>query len=602
MAMAMPTAEDGAFKLYREIFQETSSGDFGVQVKNGPLFRCHTSILTRSGGGFIGKVRQFGKSMSRFVDSVVGTKEYFKEHKYYRLMEDLTSIQFSQPIEQSALAGGGPLSSKREDPFRPGFTTQHFIGGKTTAVYRVDPFFLAERYEVDCDCERMAELLRFIYQDACSFFEMRPESQTEKSDLTQKMLHLTMDSEFYSVDALFEKLLSWFGQSCFRIAGEKNFTEAFYHLQHFELQCTEEHSRKFLVSVVTGDMLASRDQFRAVTQDPRWGSLPVEFIEDTLKYDGMPISNETEVLTLIERWNANTDKRKEDIVRLLCCFRPDEETRHTLISWLTNMGWIQPGGDAVDVAELRGVRKILDGSASAGKPPRRNLRGAEAEEADQILALEQGIDYKPPSEEQEATFVHYKGSVAVAQGCAFSIGSQQRLVQVDNITTSGIQRLRVVLSNPRRTLWDPEHEVFLGLSYGEGKYFGFLCSATAFSGIFSAKALASAAPAPNQPVHLTGSGNKVEFDLALEVQLQRANRVVACKLGVIFANTTLTEELFQISYDTLVNGPGLRFQVVGTGMGDEEVDVHLAWVGGGGKDDVQEVGAGPFEYSDFPNA
>lgn len=171
-------------------------------------------------------------------------------------------------------------------------------------------------------------------------------------------------------------------------------------------------------------------------------------------------------------------------------------------------------------------------------------------------------------------------------------------MQMDAIRTSGIQRYRMVLSNPRKHLWDPEHEVFTGVSYGEGKYFGYLMSASAFSGIFAARALASAAPAPNAPVHLTGSGNKVEFDLALEVQIQRANLVVTCKLSVIFANVTLTEELFQVSYETLVNGPGLRFQVVATGLGNEVVDVQLAWVSGGGPQDETDVSYGPLGFVD----
>lgn len=58
--------------------------------------------------------------------------------------------------------------------------------------------------------------------------------------------------------------------------------------------------------------------------------------------------------------------------------------------------------------------------------------------------------------------------------------------------------------------------------------------------------------------------------------------VVLCKLSVIFANLTVTEEHFQISFETLFQGAGLSYQVIGTGLGDDEVDVQLAWVGGGG--------------------
>jgi len=575
--------------LYREIYQETGSGDFGIQVAGGPLFRCHSSILEKS-GGFLGKVRQFGKVLPREVDpyDYPAPKEYFKEKGYFHLMADLQAIQFSQPMERSAFVDPIQklLKGIPDDPNKPGYTTAHFIGGTTTAMKRPDPFFLAERYKVECDCERMAELLRFVYQGLMTFFDERPETDRQREVLTHNMLHMCFDAEKYSVDRLYERLLHWFGNECYGIVGERCFANAFFHLQHFEVSVTEEFSRKMLVKTVTGNMLASREQFRAVTRDPRWSSLPVDFIEDTLNYDGMPISSESEVLSLIERWNANADKKKEHIVRLLCCFRPDPQTMQTFIHWLVNMGWLTSDGQVPDVPELMGLRKIINGNGMSNRPPRRNVRQHDA------LDDEEGNDQP----ENDVTFVHYKGSQAVNSGCSFSVGAQQRLVQAEPIRCSGIQRMRVVLSNPRSVLWDPEHEVFVGLSYGEGKYFGYLCSCTTFSGIFSVRALASAAPAPNAPAHLTGSGNKVEFDLALEVQIQRANMVVVCKLSVIFANLTVTEEKFQISYETLQFGPGLSFQVVATGLADDEVDVQLAWVGGGGPSAEADVTNGSADF------
>lgn len=576
--------------MYREIYQETGSGDFGIQIAAGPLFRCHTHILQKS-GGFIGKVRQFGKVLPREVDSdeVPAPKEYFKERGYFHLLEDLQAIQFSQPIERSALQDPlKKLKNQNADSKKPGYTTAHFIGGTTCAMKRFDPFFLAERYKVECDCERMAELLRYVYQGRMSFFDQRPETDREKAILTDKMLHMCFDAEKYSVDRLYVELLQWFGHTGFAIVGERCFADAFYHLQHFEVSVTEEFSRQMLIKTVTGDMLAPREQFRAVTRDPRWSSLPVDFVEDTLNFDGMPIGSETEVLSLIERWNAKADKKKEHIIRLLCCFRPSEETRQTFFSWLVNMGWLRPDGQVPDVPELQGLRRVIDGSAVKGKKPRQNISP--------IAMLQTQQEDEEQQADQDVIFVHYKGTTAVASGCSFSVGAQQRLVQADPIRVAGLQRMRVVLSNPRTLLWDPEHEVFVGLSYGEGKYFGYLCSATAFSGIFSVRALASAAPAPNAPAHLTGSGNKVEFDLKLEVQVQRANMVVVCKLSVIFANLTVVEEHFQISYETLAFGPGLRFQAVTTGLGDDEVDIQLAWVGGGGPSDEVDPSAGNLDF------
>jgi len=356
-------------------------------------------------------------------------------------------------------------------------------------------------------------------------------------------------------------------------------------------------------------MLVTRKQFRCITRDPRWASLPVDFVETCLKFDGMPIGSEMEVLNLIERWNAAADKPKEMVIRLLGCFRPDVESAEHLRNWLSGQGWLGPDGEPVSsMPELAAVVKIMDPKFYCKLKPRHNLYGKDAEEAENQAILDaaadaqksgmggasggtpipKGVSVKGGEQgEVEAAFVHYRGMAPVSRGFSFSLGSQQRLVQTQAIRTPGIQRLRVVLSNPRLVLWDPEHEVFVGISYGDGRFFGYLCSATAFSGIFSVRALASAAPAPNAPVHLTGSGNKVEFDCAIEVQLTRVNMVVTCKLSIISRNETLTEDLFQVSHHTLKEADGLRYQVVATGLEDQEVDVQLGWVSGGDNTDKE---------------
>jgi hypothetical protein len=574
----------GTASLYREIYQETSSGDLGLQVAEGPVFRVHTHVLGRC-GGFLGKVRLLGKKLPRQVDedNVRTPLEYFREKGYATLLQDLVSIQLSQPIEKSAMrAGLGGFLNQRQDPMKPSFTTSRLIDGHIGAIRRMNPYFLAERYEVDCDCERLAEMLRFSYQGVMSFFDVVPRTDQDKKDLTKKMLNIMIDSERYSVDALYERLLHWFSSDCFHLVGQLNYCNAFYHLLHFEQQCTEEHSREALVKTVTIDMLKKRGPFSVVTRDPRWCSLPVEFVERILHSDFLPIALETEVLNLIERWNANADKRKQDIARLLICFRPDQDTRSALLAWLRNMGWLDANDNlssAPPGPEFNAIRRILKGSTDS-KPPRYNLQGNDLSQA-QKEAEVQASGGADNGKEDDAVFLHYKGNVAIGEGHSFRLGQRQRLVQVSPIREAGIQRMRVAFSNPRTNLWDPDHEIFVGLSYGEGRYFGYLVSATSFSGIFSLRALASAAPAPNEPVHMTGSGNKVEFDLELQVELQRANLVVANKLSVIFCNEVLTQEYFQISYDTLIEGPGLRYQVVATGLEDSEVDVQLASVSGG---------------------
>jgi len=324
-----------AHEAFFDIFQETSSGDFGIQptvpdgVECGPLFRCHTYILAMT-PGFIGKVRQFGKSLPRVVDNskLCPAKEYFNVMGYTGLTEDVEFCSFARPIEESALTQGSMsfAGGRHADPMAPGFTTAHPITGSIGSTRRRDPYFLSERYEVDCDCEVLAEILRFCYQGHSAFLFLRPRSDIEKEVLKDKMLRLCFKAELFSVDLLFEQVLEWFDNSCFKMVGERNFADAFFHLQHFEGQCTEAHSRRRLLETVTGDMLATRNQFRCITRDPRWASLPVDFVESTLKFDGMPISSEMEVLNLIERWNAAADKPKEMVIKLLGCFRPDAES------------------------------------------------------------------------------------------------------------------------------------------------------------------------------------------------------------------------------------------------------------------------------------
>lgn len=383
------------------------------------------------------------------------------------------------------------------------------------------------------------------------------------------------------------------------MVGELNFADAFYHLQHYEHRATEEHSRNVLVNTIATDMVATRDQFRAVTRDSRWCSLPVYFVEKILNYNHLPIGSETEILSLIERWNATADKDKSDIVRLLACFRPSEDSQMAMKNWLSLMGWVDETGNVVPIPGLEGLERIITGKATKGKKPR-NCKSTNVDVRDYTKAMLENYhsDLQPEGNEDEtdATFFHYHGSKVLAQGCSFNLGAGDRLLQADVLRDSGISRLRVALSEPASLLWNPEHEVFIGLSYGEGKYFGFLCSASAFSGIFSVRALASAAPAPSAPVHLTGSGNKMEFDLGLEIQLHRVDLVVSCELSCIFKNEYLTKERFQISHDTLVNGPGLRYQMVGAGLESSKVLVNLAWVSGGGPSVDKHVDYGPIGF------
>merc|ERR1719335_1616823 len=118
---------------------------------------------------------------------------------------------------------------------------------------------------------------------------------------------------------------------------------------------------------------------------------------------------------------------------------------------------------------------------------------------------------------------------------------------------------------------------------GTRRYFGFLVKLTDFQSIYSFQVWSSAAPLPLDPKHLTGAGNKVEFDLLLGVEMAQYNGVVPCSLRVLHNSTTVTVANFEVSEDVLTDeGPGLKYMVTAAGFGEhEELEALLAWVGGG---------------------
>jgi len=61
-------------------------------------------------------------------------------------------------------------------PALGGFTTATKMSGTTGAFQRKDPLRLAERYEVNENAERIAELMRFIYLGRIDYLKMIPQS------------------------------------------------------------------------------------------------------------------------------------------------------------------------------------------------------------------------------------------------------------------------------------------------------------------------------------------------------------------------------------------------------------------------------------------
>jgi hypothetical protein len=606
-----------AAELFFEIFQDTSSGDFGVQIGEGPLLRCHTHVITRV-HGFAEKVRENGEELPRsskgeFIPTSV---EVFRKAGYHHLMQDTEFSMFSQPMSSSKLQDGSGLLGLNDgaDPFGCGFTTASMLAGSHGAYRRSDPFSLAERYRIEGDVEKLVELIRFVYTNHTAFFDLKPRNAQEREMLKGKMLGLLFISDKFSTDGLFAQLVSWFTNRCWGACGAQNYVDAFYQLQHFyHNECREKNFKESLRICLTEHSLCVRGHFRAVTRDSRWSTLPFKFLQQILLSDNLAIGSETEVLNLIERWNAQSDKKKIEIVRLMVAFRPDERSRKDLELSFANLGFDlanmapKPNMDPEEAETQALVKQVLQGGKTA-KPPRRNLnatqltdavREAEEDRAEDERQRQEAAKAKL-KEEMEQKFIMFHGSKEVASGFSFDLKSGHRIIQATPQRDAGTYRLRVTLmdpSDPHSMLWNPNHEVFVGVSYGNQALFGYMCGISAFQGVFALRTFSLSTSkntrqgdddveieARNKPVHLTGSGNKVEFDISLEAEMQRINTIVCCKLCIIMNNVSITEDPFQISHETLKKGHGLRFNVLAAGengIGEDGIEVQLAWVGGG---------------------
>lgn len=67
--------------------------------------------------------------------------------------------------------------------------------------------------------------------------------------------------------------------------------------------------------------LRQRRNLCAITKDVRWSELPIEFVEEVLSQDDLPIASEAEVLTLIVQWIGVRRRSYQDVRRLLRAFR-----------------------------------------------------------------------------------------------------------------------------------------------------------------------------------------------------------------------------------------------------------------------------------------
>jgi len=76
----------------------------------------------------------------------------------------------------------------------------------------------------------------------------------------------------------------------------------------------------------------------------------------------------------------------------------------------------------------------------------------------------------------------------------FTLESSDTLLQIERMTRSGVYRIRCSLTQKLELLWQREHDVFIGVIYGQNRFFGFMCSVSPYLGIFELKNVSSVAP------------------------------------------------------------------------------------------------------------
>ena len=212
------------------------------------------------------------------------------------------------------------------------------------------------------------------------------------------------------------------------------------------------------------------------------------------------------------------------------------------------------------------------------------LGGPQQDEAAMDKLIADSFDQNSGDDEERDMFAMMRDNQLLRKAMTFTLEASDTLLQIEKMSKAGVYRMRTSLTQKLELLWKETHDVFIGVIYGQNRFFGYMCSVSPFLGIFELKNVSSVAPRAERSVYLTGSGNKMEFDIELEIMMGRVNNVVGAKMAIVANNTAITRDEFQIKSTTLKapDAPGLRFQIVPIGLQlDEQIDVRLSWVSNG---------------------
>mmetsp|Transcript_9869 Transcript_9869/g.24393 ORF Transcript_9869/g.24393 Transcript_9869/m.24393 type:complete len:647 (+) Transcript_9869:534-2474(+) len=610
----------GVEKLFGEIFVETSSGDIGLQVKDGPLLRCHSVALGRV-PGFLSQLRAKLRPLPLYIEKQpLNTMAWLKKRGHRRIAEQ---IQFASFAEDRYTGGTDVV-------LKGGWSTCDPMSGTKCGFQRKDPLRLAERYELSEDVERAVELLRFVYLDQIEFMSMKPDTEEAKGRLLSQMVDMLFLANRFAVDQLFARLMRWFPTHCRAVCGDRAFCDAYYKIQYYYQFSVEEPLFRNLMKQTLVGMGCVRTNFQLLSWDDRWTSLPPSFLQLVLDHDDLAVTSEAEVLVLIERWNANRDKDAEEIYEICCCYRQTAENVEALVFFLSNLGLLEQTGaakgkekkidesmydnkeDAIRAGQLAKLFAVLprrNTKPRRGKTEKKNRKQAEAVNrsdtaqvldddlagADDDLAVafsqveqsNQVVEVEVEDEDLDAFMLVKKDAdtgkfFGGQRGLGFTVVAGETMTQLCPIRDAGQYRIRVAMSQKLAQLWIPNHSCFVGVVYNEHCFCGYQVQASDFLGIYELRCMTSVSAKPEKPVFLTGSGTKVDFDLDLTVDMKLVNGVIGCRFSIIANSITLTMDEIQVSNKCMQDG-GLRFQIVPMGLDHkEQMDIRITWIMGNG--------------------
>lgn len=116
----------------------------------------------------------------------------------------------------------------------------------------------------------------------------------------------------------------------------------------------------------------------------------------------------------------------------------------------------------------------------------------------------------------------------MTRALAFTMYAGENVLQQNALMEPGQMRLRLLLTQKIDKVWNPDHEIFVGVLFGKNYFFGYLCGASPFLGVYSLRCCSSGACKAEKPTFITGSGTRLEFDFDLKISMEQMNGVVNC--------------------------------------------------------------------------